>query len=69
MITLTLKDQPHVPLEAECIAPDVFAPLAPNAIRGDQRQAVLAHLGIVSGATLRPALCTGRICQERVKSR
>ena len=33
MITLTLKDQPHVPLEAECISPDVFEPLAPDAIR------------------------------------
>ena len=28
MITLTLKDAPTVPLEAECISPDVLAPLS-----------------------------------------
>jgi formylmethanofuran dehydrogenase subunit C len=33
MIVLTLKDQPPVPLEAETISPDHFAPLDPAAIR------------------------------------
>ena len=33
MITLTLKEQPTVPLEAETIAPDVTASLANDAIR------------------------------------
>jgi formylmethanofuran dehydrogenase subunit C len=33
MITLTLKEQPTVPLEAECLSPDVTADLAPDAIR------------------------------------
>ena len=28
MLTLTLKEQPTVPLEAECISPDVLAPLS-----------------------------------------
>jgi len=32
MITLTLKEQPSVPLEAEVISPDVMAGLAPEAI-------------------------------------
>ena len=34
MLTLTLKDAPRVPLEAESISPDVIAPLSPDAIRG-----------------------------------
>jgi formylmethanofuran dehydrogenase subunit C len=33
MLTLTLKEQPTVPLEAECISPDVLAPLTMDAIR------------------------------------
>jgi formylmethanofuran dehydrogenase subunit C len=33
MITLTLKEQPTVPLEAEAISPDVMATLANDAIR------------------------------------
>ena len=33
MITLTLKEQPNVPLEAEMIAPDVMMTLANDAIR------------------------------------
>ena len=33
MITLTLKEQPHVPLEAEMLSPDVIAPLTHDAIR------------------------------------
>jgi formylmethanofuran dehydrogenase subunit C len=33
MITLTLKEQPAVPLEAEAISPDVTAPLAHDAVR------------------------------------
>lgn len=33
MITLTLKKQPHVPLEAECLTPDVIGGLAHDAIR------------------------------------
>ncbi|HEU4402431.1 MAG TPA: formylmethanofuran dehydrogenase subunit C, partial [Candidatus Polarisedimenticolia bacterium] len=40
MITLTLKKQPNVPLEAEALSPDVLAPLAPDAIR-----ALPIHLG------------------------
>ena len=32
-MTLTLKEQPKVPLEAETLSPDVLAPLAPDAIR------------------------------------
>ena len=34
MLTLTLKEQPTVPLEAECISPDVVAPLTLDAVRG-----------------------------------
>jgi len=34
MITLTLKEQPNVPLEAESISPDVMATLTRDAIRG-----------------------------------
>lgn len=34
MITLTLKEQPNVPLEAENISPDVMAGLSNEAIRG-----------------------------------
>ena len=33
MITLTLKEQPHVPLEAECISPDVVAALDSDELR------------------------------------
>ncbi len=33
MITLTLKEQPHVPLEAECISPDVVASLGSDELR------------------------------------
>ena len=33
MITLTLKEQPHVPLEAECISPDVVAALGSEELR------------------------------------
>ena len=40
MITLTLKDQPPVPLEAELISPDVMATLDADAIR-----ALPVHLG------------------------
>ena len=34
MITLTLKEQLFVPLEAEALSPDVLAPLTNGAIRG-----------------------------------
>jgi len=40
MITLTLREQPNVPLEAEVLSPDVMAPLANDAIR-----ALPVHLG------------------------
>ena len=33
MITLTLKEAPHVPLEAEALSPDVMATLSNDAIR------------------------------------
>jgi formylmethanofuran dehydrogenase subunit C len=33
MITLTLKETPSVPLEAECISPDVMKPLALDVLR------------------------------------
>ena len=33
MLTLTLKERPHVPLEAECLSPDVVAGLANDAVR------------------------------------
>src|SRR6266849_9418142 len=33
MITLTFKEQPAVPLEAEVLSPDVMAPLSNDAIR------------------------------------
>jgi len=33
MITLTLKEQPDVPLEAEVLSPDAMAALAHDAIR------------------------------------
>jgi formylmethanofuran dehydrogenase subunit C len=32
-ITLTLKEQPHVPLEAELLSPDVIAPLGHDEVR------------------------------------
>ena len=34
MITLNLKEQPAVPLEAECLSPDVFGGLTQDALRG-----------------------------------
>jgi formylmethanofuran dehydrogenase subunit C len=34
MISFTLKDQPSVPLEAECLSPDVIAEQALDAVRG-----------------------------------
>ena len=34
MLTLTLKEQPTVPLEAEVLSPDVLAPLSHSDIRG-----------------------------------
>jgi formylmethanofuran dehydrogenase subunit C len=40
MLTLTLKDQPHVPLEAEAISPDRLAGLTNAAVR-----ALPVHLG------------------------
>ena len=40
MITLTLKEQPNVPLEAESLSPDVTATLSHDAIR-----ALPVHLG------------------------
>jgi len=40
MITLTLKEQPAVPLEAEVLSPDMVAPLTNDAIR-----ALPVHLG------------------------
>ncbi len=40
MITLTLKEQPTVPLEAETLSPDVMATLTHDAIR-----ALPVHLG------------------------
>ena len=40
MITLTLKTEPNVPLEAETLTPDALASLAPDAIR-----ALPVHLG------------------------
>jgi formylmethanofuran dehydrogenase subunit C len=40
MLTLTLKDQPHVPLEAEGLSPDRLAKLSNEAIR-----ALPVHLG------------------------
>jgi len=40
VITLTLKEQPPVPLEAEALSPDVLAPLALDTIR-----ALPVHLG------------------------
>src|SRR5712671_198853 len=33
MITLTLKEQPSVPLEAETLSPDILAPLTNDAIK------------------------------------
>ncbi len=36
MITLTLKEQPVVPLEAEVLAPDVLAALAPDELRAQK---------------------------------
>src|SRR5439155_10451738 len=33
MLTLTLKERPHVPLEAEAISPDVVAGLKPDEVR------------------------------------
>ena len=55
MITLTLKNQPSVPLEAEAISPDAMAGLANNAIRGlpvflGKRQCRLDEFFDVDGA-------------------
>jgi formylmethanofuran dehydrogenase subunit C len=54
MIRLTLKEQPTVPLEAESISPDVFKPLAHDAIRAlpvfhGKRQHRLDHFFTVEG--------------------
>jgi formylmethanofuran dehydrogenase subunit C len=54
MITLTLKEQPTVPLEAESISPDVFKPLALDAVRAlpvfhGKRQHRLDHFFSVEG--------------------
>src|SRR5882672_6763968 len=55
MITLTLKEQPSVPLEAEAISPDVTANLAHDAIRAlpvflGKRQCRLDEFFEVEGA-------------------
>jgi formylmethanofuran dehydrogenase subunit C len=54
MLTLTLKESPSVPLEAECITPDVIAPLALDAVRSlpvflGKRQHRLEDLFAVQG--------------------
>ncbi len=56
MITLTLKEQPSVPLEAESISPDVTADLAHDAVRAlpvflGKRQCRLDEFFEVDGAT------------------
>ena len=38
-MTLTLKEQPKVPLEAETLSPDVLASLAPDFVRERLRAA------------------------------
>src|SRR5712691_9553668 len=55
MITLTLKDPPPVPLEAEMVSPDVMAPLTHDAIRAlpvylGKRQRSLDEFFDVEGA-------------------
>jgi formylmethanofuran dehydrogenase subunit C len=55
MITLTLKEQPAVPLEAEALSPDVMRELAPDAIRAlpvflGKRQHRLEDFFAVEGA-------------------
>ena len=50
MITLRLKEQPSVPLEAEALSPDVIASLGLDAIRAlplhlGKRQHRLTHVG------------------------
>lgn len=55
MITLTLKEQPSVPLEAEVLSPDVMASLAPDAIRAlpvflGKRQCRLEDFFSIEGA-------------------
>ena len=55
MITLTLKEQPSVPLEAETISPDVCAPLALDQVRAlpvflGKRQLRLDDFFSVAGA-------------------
>ena len=55
MITLTLKHQPTVPLEAETITPDIVAPLTPEAVRAlpvfhGKRQCRLDEFFTVEGA-------------------
>ncbi len=52
---LTLKERPHVPLEAEALTPDVIAPLSVDAIRAlpvilGKRQRRLDHFFEVEGA-------------------
>lgn len=54
MITLTLKEQPTVPLEAESISPDITKPLAHDAVRAlpvfhGKRQHRLDHFFDVEG--------------------
>ncbi|MCI0685480.1 MAG: formylmethanofuran dehydrogenase subunit C [Gemmataceae bacterium] len=55
MLTLTIKQQPNVPLEAESIAPDVIAPLSHDAVRAlpvflGKRQCRLDEFFDVEGA-------------------
>jgi formylmethanofuran dehydrogenase subunit C len=55
MITLTLKEQPNVPLEAEAISPDVMATLTNDAIKAlpiflGKRQCRLDDFFVVEGA-------------------
>ena len=65
MLILSLKDQPHVPLEAEVLSPDRLAGLSNDAIR-----ALPAHLGkrkweSLNGAhhyLLRARECVGELC-------
>ena len=49
MITLTLKEQPVVPLEAEAISPDVIACLSDTGVRVSKPTSKVSSSGNITG--------------------
>ena len=60
--TLTLKERPHVPLEAELLTPDVIAPLTHEEVR-----ALPVVLGKRQRAQLRVAERGDRVGREQLR--